>query len=443
MESYFSAILVLKLTFEDTLLTRSNRRTAVFNNLLTKEISVVLILASSTTIVNIGFGMILPIYPKFLAQTLDKRKFVFGLTLASYAIGQLTFAPIVGYLADSKNIKKLLIILSLLGYSLSNFLFPFFIYNYEIIIFIRFIQGVTTAGIIPISLALISDQTDIKNRTRYFGLILGMSSMGWVIGPMIGSIFYEMGDYSLPFIIIALSSLISVIFIFFLLKTSNRSNVTKEEKAKGKFRKKNYFRKKNFSVSSILLPGKTSIFLSLLLISFIDYWAWALLGPGLPFYVFNILKVTTLEFGIFLGLYGAIIAIGQLFLGNVSDKFNKKNIIFLAGLFHFFGYVILGFASTFTDLLFMAFVTGIGMALLVPAITSYLTEIAQVKYRSFVISLLIVGTQSAGILAPILGGYLGMIFPMEVLIWISTLSLLSIPVILLFGFQKTENPINT
>ena len=68
-----------------------------------------------------GFFIVVP-YLFFLAQSLGATPFVYGLLVASFALMQLVFTPILGRLSDRYG-RRRIILLSLLGAGVSYFVF--------------------------------------------------------------------------------------------------------------------------------------------------------------------------------------------------------------------------------------------------------------------------------------------------------------------------------
>jgi MFS family permease len=126
-----------------------------------------------------------------------------------------------------------------------------------------------------------------------------------------------------------------------------------------------------------------------------------------------------------------MILVGQIFLSQLSDQFNKSLVIFIAGILHFIGYSYLVIVTNFFDLLVMAIITGLGMSILIPTVSVYINEISLERNKGFNLSFITATTQGAGILGFLLGGYLGDIFSINWLFLFSAFSLLSVSVIII------------
>src|SRR3989338_765972 len=93
----------------------------------------------------VGFGMIFPLLPFYVRQ-FNTSEWTVGLLAASYAIAQFLLSPIWGRLSDRFG-RKPIIVISLLGLSLSFFLFGLSNNLFELFA-IRILQGVFSAAAI-------------------------------------------------------------------------------------------------------------------------------------------------------------------------------------------------------------------------------------------------------------------------------------------------------
>ncbi|MBE0526406.1 MAG: MFS transporter, partial [Candidatus Thorarchaeota archaeon] len=78
-------------------------------------------LAFSLAILQIGFGIIMPIFPYYISE-LGMAGIELGVLAASFAIARIIFAGPVGNLSDRVDRKPILII-SLLGFAFSNIVY--------------------------------------------------------------------------------------------------------------------------------------------------------------------------------------------------------------------------------------------------------------------------------------------------------------------------------
>ncbi|MBP8253067.1 MAG: MFS transporter [Herpetosiphon sp.] len=169
-----------------------------------------------------GYGIILPITP-FYAQAFGASDFQIGLIIASYALMQFIFAPILGSMSDRYG-RKLLLITSLIGTVVSLILFGMAT-SLAWLFIGRMIDG-ATGGNIAIAQAYVSDITTEENRARGMGMIGAALGLGFIAGPALGAILSSGGNYRLPIFVAAGIAAVSVLMTIFLLPEPEQHKMT-------------------------------------------------------------------------------------------------------------------------------------------------------------------------------------------------------------------------
>ena len=169
-----------------------------------------------------GYGIILPITP-FYAQAFGASDFQIGLIIASYALMQFIFAPILGSMSDRYG-RKLLLIISLIGTVVSLILFGMAT-SLAWLFIGRMIDG-ATGGNIAIAQAYVSDITTEENRARGMGMIGAALGLGFIAGPALGAILSSGGNYRLPIFVAAGIAAVSVLMTIFLLPEPEQHKMT-------------------------------------------------------------------------------------------------------------------------------------------------------------------------------------------------------------------------
>ena len=169
----------------------------------------ILLLMSVQFFVYLGFGIIIPILPEVILQQGLSEVHVGGL-LTVYALASFFTAPLWGALSDRTGRKKLILI-GLIGFSLSFFLFALFIENLPLLYASRVVGGIFSGALYTAVTGFVADMTDEENRNKYMGL-LGMSiGLGFIFGPAIGGV---LGNVSLQLPFIASGTLIVLLMIY-------------------------------------------------------------------------------------------------------------------------------------------------------------------------------------------------------------------------------------
>lgn len=185
----------------------------------------ILLLLSVQFFVYLGFGLIIPILPEVIVQQNLSEVHVGGL-LTVYALASFFTAPLWGAYSDRTGRKKLILI-GLIGFSISFFLFALFINHLPLLYVSRMIGGIFSGALYTAVTGFIADLTDEENRNKYMGL-MGMSiGLGFIFGPAIGGI---LGDISLQLPFIASGTLTALLLLYagFILKEPERQGEAKK-----------------------------------------------------------------------------------------------------------------------------------------------------------------------------------------------------------------------
>ena len=175
----------------------------------------ILLLMSVQFFVYLGFGIIIPILPEVILEQGFSKIHVGGL-LTVYALASFFTAPLWGALSDRTGRKKLILV-GLIGFSLSFFLFALFMENLPLLYASRVVGGFFSGALYTAVTGFVADMTDEENRNKYMGL-MGMSiGLGFIFGPAIGGI---LGDVSLqlPFIASGTLTLLLLVYASVILK---------------------------------------------------------------------------------------------------------------------------------------------------------------------------------------------------------------------------------
>ncbi len=159
-------------------------------------------------------------------------KISLGITLAAYPLGQFFGAPIIGKLSDYYG-RKLLLQYSLLGAVLGYFITSLSIFagNIYLLVISRFITGILESNF-AVAQALIIDNS--KNKEKDLGGLSAVTSLGYVVGPLLGGLLSNptissLFNYSTPFYFISALSFALFLFIRVFLKEQKDPNKKKKQ----------------------------------------------------------------------------------------------------------------------------------------------------------------------------------------------------------------------
>lgn len=162
---------------------------------------------STVAIDLIGFGIVLPILPRY-AERFGASAFTIGLLAASFSVAQLVFSPIWGRLSDRIGRKPVLLI-SLFGTAAGSLLTG--IAGSLALLFLgRVVDGASGASV-SVAQAAAADLAAPRDRAKLMGLLGAAFGVGFVVGPALGGLAAWVGGPHLPFFIAAGLALVNAL----------------------------------------------------------------------------------------------------------------------------------------------------------------------------------------------------------------------------------------
>lgn len=179
----------------------------------------ILLLMSVQFFVYLGFGIVIPILPEVILDQGYSEVHVGGL-LTVYALSSFFTAPLWGSLSDRTGRKKLILV-GLVGFSLSFFLFALFMESLPLLYISRVVGGVFSGALYTAVTGFVADMTNEENRNKFMGL-LGMSiGLGFIFGPAIGGVLGHV-NLQLPYLTSGTLTLLLLVYASLILKEPER-----------------------------------------------------------------------------------------------------------------------------------------------------------------------------------------------------------------------------
>lgn len=181
----------------------------------------ILSLASIPLVMTLGNSMLIPVLPT-MEKNLHISAFQTSMILTVYSVVAIILIPIAGCLSDHIGRKKV-IIPSLLIAGIGGLVSGWAAWKmqdaYWLILCGRALQGVGAAGASPIVMPLIGDMFKSDNEiSSSLGMIETSNTFGKVLSPILGS-FLAGFFWFLPFFAFPIFCGISIVLVFFLVKT--------------------------------------------------------------------------------------------------------------------------------------------------------------------------------------------------------------------------------
>ncbi|MDQ0876705.1 DHA1 family multidrug resistance protein-like MFS transporter [Paenibacillus sp. V4I3] len=348
---------------------------------MNKQIGIIMLLLMT---IFVGFGIIIPVLPEVVKGA--GAEYHNALLLSVYSAASFLMSPIWGGLSDRIG-RRPIILIGLLGFSVSFLIFGFADGNLWIMYVSRILGGLFSGAATACAVAYVADITTAENRTKGMGMV-GMSiGLGFIFGPAIGGILSRWGTY-LPFFVASGLALASFVFAFAILKES--LSVDKRTSVKEK------------------APSRWTAFAGaskyLYVLSFFVSFTLAGLEATLQYYQMDKIGATPFDIGMMFLASGIV---GALIQGGVVRRLVKQGaeqrVIGIGLLLSAAGFFLLLYSSSVVTAAIYLSVFGAGNALIRPCVTSLITQ--RTKVGQGVATGLSSSMDSLGRIAgPLLGG---------------------------------------
>ncbi|MFK4055781.1 multidrug effflux MFS transporter [Staphylococcus warneri] len=311
----------------------------------------VIILGALTAIGALSIDMFLPGLPEIkndFHTTTSNAQLTLSLFMIGLALGNLFAGPI----SDATGRKKPLWI-SMFIYTLAS-LGIVFVTNIEIMIALRFIQGVTGGAASVISRAIASDMYKGKELTKFLSLLMLVNGVAPVIAPAIGGVILSLAVWRMVFIILTVFGILMVIGSLTKVPESLQDDEKDSDGIKEMF--KNF--KHLLETPKFVLPMLIQGFSFIMLFTYIS---------ASPFIIQKIYGMSALQFSIMFAAIGITLIISSQLVGVLVDRIERRQLLKIVTYIQVLGVVIVAI-TLLNDLSFWILV--IGFIILVAPVTA-------------------------------------------------------------------------
>ncbi|MBL0359117.1 MAG: TCR/Tet family MFS transporter [Chitinophagaceae bacterium] len=283
----------------------------------------------------IGFGVIIPVMPKLIAEL--KGVDISGASkygswlMFVYAFMQFLCAPLFGSMSDKYG-RRPVLLFSLFGFGI-DYLFLALAPTYGWLFVGRVISGITGASITT-GFAYIADISTPENRAKNFGMVGAAFGLGFIIGPLLGGLLGHFGP-RVPFYAAAVLALLNWLYGYFVLPES----LSKENRREFNWKRANpltsLLRLKRFPALGGLVISMTLVYLASHAVQ--SNWSY-----------FTMFRFNWDEkmVGISLAVVGVLVAIVQGGLTRyVNPKLGNEKSIYTGLLLYTIGMFLFGIAN--------------------------------------------------------------------------------------------------
>lgn len=361
----------------------------MFSNKFRLNLSPTLLILMTIFIDITGFGIVLPLLP-FFVNTFQAGSTALGVLVASFALMQFIFSPILGRLSDSFG-RRPVLLLSILTSVVSFFLFAL-ANSYFVLLLSRIIAGLATE--IGVAQAYITDVTSEKERTKWMGRMGAAQGAGFIIGPALGGFLSVYGFSAAGFAAAALA-LLNLIFAFFFLPESKTPQKDVESKASiSRFR----------GIISIFSKPMMSSLLAILFIMGLAFAAFPVIMPLLAISVFGLSSSTMSFFFIYIGLVQIVFQ--GFIVGKLASRIGDEKLIPLGAILMTVGVFFMAVFPIYHIFIVLTTIMMIGIGILGTAIPSVISKRTSQSERGSTFGVTQSISSIARIPGPLIGGFL-------------------------------------
>ncbi len=330
-----------------------------------------------------GLVLILPLYARRF-DSFGAGVQALGVSAVAYALTSTVAAPFIGMLGDRFG-RRPVVLFSLAGYVLV-FVGFLFANTTGLLIVLRGLAGVFTAGLLPAMFSIVGDLAPEDRRAQWIGVVSGSAAAGWIVGPLLGGLLYDRFGYVVPFAA-SIGLAVAALLLAAILIPETHAPASHPDRPRV-----------TWLHGLRALPARSTVLL-LLIITFGAMFAWAFIEPQFMFYAYDDLGWTSSQLGLVMSAFGTAFMLGAFGLGHLSDRRGRKPVLMLGLVLFAAQFVGLVVFREVAWIVLCFVVAGLGNALYDPALSALFLDVTPPEYTARMMGL----KSMAGSLGSMLG----------------------------------------
>ena len=333
-----------------------------------------------------GVSSIAPALP-LMVRELHVKPGQIGLLITVFTLPGMVLTPITGILADRYG-RKTILVPSLFLFGIAGFLCTF-TRTFEILILLRFIQGLGAASLGAMNVTLIGDIFSGNQRAAAIGYNSGILSVGTASYPVIGGTLAMAGWYY-PFILPLLAIPVGLLVLFRLKNP--------EPEAPQSMRQ--YLRN---TWENINRPKVWGLFVLNVLVFFVIY------GTILTYFPIHLEKkfgINSLLIGLVISSMSVTTAISSALTGYLTRRFSVRNLLLVSYSIYIVAMCILPFLNNLLLIIPVILFAGFSHGISMPNVQTLLVGLAPMNERAAFMSLNSMVLRTGQTIGPIFMGFI-------------------------------------
>lgn len=290
----------------------------------------------------IGIAIIIPAFPELKAYYwINDLQVTLGLTI--YSLCAFLAAPLLWQISDKFGRKKSL--LRCIAGTCLSYAVLLITQDYWLFLISRAINGITGGNISILQAVLTDISPDEETKRKNFGLMGAFFGLGFIVGPVIGSVLLKFGSVTNIFWFGTIFALIE--FVLILTHFSNTNHLQPEKKLT--------YNSLHIMRKYLKKPTMRNILVSLAML-----WIGAfIVNASQSLYMNNMFGTTGEQYGYYLAIVGIISAcnLGYLVPNFWMKKFSHNSLIILSHIVLIIGYALVGSAKSVPVFLALYYLT--------------------------------------------------------------------------------------
>ena len=332
---------------------------------LLKDQNLLLVFAA-TLVVTSSITAITPAFPNIVRQ-LGVSAGAVSLIVTAYTLPAIVLTPILGVFADRHGRKRVLV-MSLIVFGMAGGA-CFFADNFNLLLALRFVQGVGGAALLSTNITIIGDLYEGVSRSKSMGYNATVNGFGTTLYPALGGALALIG-WNYPFLISAAALPVGLLLIPFLKIPEPRNKQKLSHYLKGV---QEVVKHREVVALFILTVGDNIAVVGALF-------------TYLPLYLENSYGASALLAGVAISIWAVSYSLGTTVIGKLTEKTSARLLIKVAFALSAITMATLPlFGSALWTLLPVALL-GIAHALHLPNAQTLLTDAAPSGYRGALVS---------------------------------------------------------